>query len=244
MSEKLDSKIALITGGSKGIGLAIAKSLLSEGASVVICGRGAAALEAAAMELANVHGEARVAAIRADVSKLEDVRALMAAVKNRFGGLDILVNNAGVGVFKSVGELQPEEWHSMLDTNLSGMYYCCHEALPLLKQSKGAYIFNIGSLAGRYASAGGGGYNASKFGVVGFSEALMLDHRKDGVRVTCVMPGSVDTGFGHPDTSKANANPWKIQPEDIADTVLHLLALPERTLVSKVEIRPSQPPGK
>ncbi len=244
MSEILDSKIALITGGAKGIGLAIARRLLAEGASVAICGRGGAALDAAAKELAKVHGDARVAAIRADVSKLEDVRALMAEVKKRFGRLDILVNNAGVGVFKSVAELQPAEWHSMLDTNLSGMYYCCHEAMPMLKESKNAFIFNIGSLAGRYASAGGAGYNATKFGVVGFSEALMLDHRKDGVRVTCVMPGSVDTGFGHPDTSKENVHPWKIQPEDIADTVFHLLALPERTLVSKVEIRPSQPPGK
>lgn len=244
MSGKLDSKIALITGGSKGIGLAIAKKLLAEGASVAICGRSAGTLDAAAKVLAKDHGDARVAAIRADVSKLGDVRALIAEVKKRFGGLDILVNNAGVGVFKSVGELQPAEWHSMLDTNLSGMYYCCHEALPLLKESKSAFIFNIGSLAGRYASAGGAGYNATKFGVVGFSEALMLDHRQDGVRVTCVMPGSVDTGFGHPDTSKENAHPWKIQPDDIADTVLHLLQLPERTLVSKVEIRPSQPPKK
>lgn len=240
MSGKLDSKIALITGGSKGIGLAIAKKLLAEGASVAICGRDTATLDAAAKALAKAGGEAHVAAIHADVSKLDDVRSLIAEVKKRFGGLDILVNNAGVGVFKSVAELQPEEWHSMLDTNLSGMYYCCHEALPLLKASKSAFIFNIGSLAGRYANAGGAGYNASKFGVVGFSEALMLDHRQDGVRVTCVMPGSVDTSFGNSETGK----PWKIQPEDIADTVLHLLALPERTLVSKVEVRPSRPPQK
>lgn len=238
MSGILDSKIALVTGGSKGIGLAIARSLLGAGAKVAICGRNVEILEGAAASLAESFGADRVAAIGADVSKLEDVRALIAAVKERFGGLDILVNNAGLGVFKSVGELSPTEWHLMLDTNLSGVYYCCHEALPLLQQSKSAFIINIGSLAGRNAFAGGAGYNATKFGLLGFSEALMLDHRHEGIRVTCVMPGSVDTEFGHSGTGK----PWKIQPEDIAETVLHLLALPERTLVSKVEVRPSQPP--
>jgi NAD(P)-dependent dehydrogenase (short-subunit alcohol dehydrogenase family) len=237
MSGILEGKIALVTGGSKGIGLAIAKKLLGEGAKVMICGRDAAVLDAAAASLSAAFGADHVATMRADVSKLPEVRALIAGVQERFGGLDILVNNAGLGIFKSVGELTPEEWHLMLDTNLSGAYYCCHEALPLLKQSRG-FIINIGSLAGRNAFAGGAGYNATKFGLLGFSEALMLDHRHEGVRVTCVMPGSVDTEFGHSGTGK----PWKIQPEDIADTVLHLLALPERTLVSKVEVRPSQPP--
>jgi NAD(P)-dependent dehydrogenase (short-subunit alcohol dehydrogenase family) len=237
MSGILEGKIALVTGGSKGIGLAIAKKLLGEGAKVMICGRDTAVLDAAAASLSSAFGADRVATMRADVSKLPEVRALMAGVQERFGGLDILVNNAGLGIFKSVGELTPEEWHLMLDTNLSGAYYCCHEALPLLKQSRG-FIINIGSLAGRNAFAGGAGYNATKFGLLGFSEALMLDHRHEGVRVTCVMPGSVDTEFGQSGTGK----PWKIQPEDIADTVLHLLALPERTLVSKVEVRPSQPP--
>ncbi|MDZ7639027.1 MAG: SDR family oxidoreductase [Bryobacterales bacterium] len=238
MSGILDSKIALVTGGSRGIGLAIAKKLLAEGASVAICGRDAGVLEAAGNELAKTHEAKRVAAIRADVSKLDDVRSLVAQVKERFGGLDVLVNNAGLGVFKSAGDLEPDEWSRMLDTNLSGVYYCCHEAIPLLKQSKSAFILNIGSLAGRNAFAGGAGYNATKFGLLGFTEALMLDHRHDGIRVSCVMPGSVDTEFGHSGTGKE----WKIQPEDIADTVLHLLALPERTLVSKVEVRPAQPP--
>ncbi len=240
MSGTLGSKVALITGGSKGIGLAVAKKLLAEGASVAICGRDAATLGVASKGLIAEGGEARVAAIHADVSKFEDVRAMVAEVKKRFGTLDILVNNAGSAVFKSVADMQPAEWHSMLDTNLSGMYYCCHEALPLLKQSKSAYIFNVGSLAGRYASANQAGYNASKFGVVGFSEALMLDHRYDGVRVTCVMPGSVDTTFSNMQTGQA----WKIQPSDIAETIFHLLSLPDRTLVSKVEIRPSRPPKK
>lgn len=238
MSGILDSKVALVTGGSKGIGLAIAARLLADGASVAICGRDGEVLEAAKAKLAETYDESRIAAFRADVSKLDDVRGLITSVKAQFGKLDILVNNAGLGIFKSVSELRPEEWHLMMDTNLSGVYYCCHEALPHLKESDSAFIINIGSLAGRNAFAGAAGYNATKFGLVGFSEALMLDHRHDGVRVTCVMPGSVDTEFGN----SAAGKPWKIQPEDIAETVAHLLAMPVRTLISKVEVRPSQPP--
>jgi NADP-dependent 3-hydroxy acid dehydrogenase YdfG len=238
MSGILDSKVALVTGGSKGIGLAIAARLLADGASVAICGRDGAALDEAKATLSNTYDEARIAAYRADVSKLDDVRGLITSVKAQFGKLDILVNNAGVGVFKTVAELRPEEWHLMLDTNLSGVYYCCHEALPHLKESDTAFIINIGSLAGRNAFAGGAGYNATKFGLLGFSEALMLDHRHDGIRVTCVMPGSVYTDFSH----SAGGMEWKIQAQDIAETVAHLLAMPKRTLISKVEVRPSQPP--
>lgn len=240
MSAFLAGKVALVTGGTKGIGFAIVRRLLSDGATVVMCGRNPETLGKSHADLALEYPEDRLLAVRADVSKLEDVRSLMTTVRQRLGRLDILVNNAGLGVFKSVGELQPEEWHAMIDTNLSGVYYCCHEALPLLKEAQSSFIINIGSLAGRNTFAGGAGYNASKFGLVGFSEAMMLDHRHDGVRVSCVMPGSVDTDFGHGGTGKA----WKIQPEDIADTVSHLLALPERTLVSRVEVRPSQPPTK
>lgn len=237
MTQLLDGKIALVTGASKGIGLAIARRLLTDGALVAICGRDQAALAAAEAQLVSDFPAERVLAVQADVSKLVDVRKLIAAVQERFSRLDILINNAGVGVFRSVGDLSPEEWHAMLDTNLSGVFYCCHEALPLLKEAGSSFIINIGSLAGRNAFAGGAGYNATKFGLLGFSEALMLDHRYDGVRVSCVMPGSVDTEFGHSGTGK----PWKIQPEDIADTVAHLLAMPERTLISRVEVRPSMP---
>ncbi|MCW5963313.1 MAG: SDR family oxidoreductase [Bryobacterales bacterium] len=237
MTQSLEGKVALVTGASKGIGLAIAHRLLTDGASVAICGRNQAALAAAESQLVRDFPAARVLAVQADVSKLAEVRRLVSSVQDRFSRLDVLVNNAGVGVFRSVGDLSPEEWHAMLDTNLSGVYYCCHEALPLLKGAGSSFIINIGSLAGRNAFAGGAGYNASKFGLLGFSEALMLDHRYDGVRVSCVMPGSVDTEFGHSGTGK----PWKIQPEDIADTVAHLLAMPERTLISRVEVRPSMP---
>ncbi len=243
MSNLLNGRVALVTGGSKGIGLAIARRLLADGAQVAICGRDEDALQAShaalALEFPEEHGSTggRVLAMRADVAKLQDVKALVSGVKERFGRLDILINNAGLGVFRSVADLTPEEWHAMLDTNLSGVYYCCHEALPLLKEAGRSFIINIGSLAGRNAFAGGAGYNATKFGLLGFSEALMLDHRYEGVRVSCVMPGSVDTEFGHSGTGKA----WKIQPEDIAETVSHLLAMPERTLISRVEVRPSQP---
>jgi len=148
----------------------------------------------------------------------------------------------GVGTFHSVAELSPEEWERMIGLNLSGVYYCCHTVLPILKQRKGGDIINIGSLAGRNPFAGGAGYNASKFGLIGFSEAMMLDHRADGIRVSCIMPGSVATEFGgHSADSGAG---WKIAPEDIADVVVTLLQMPRRTTVSRVEIRPSIPAGK
>ncbi len=236
MGETLSSKVALVTGGSKGIGLEIARALLGAGASVVICGRSEWPLAEAEKELAAQYGPDRILALRADVGKLADVQALATELQSRFGKLDILVNNAGLGVFKSVAALTPEDWHAMLDTNLSGVFYCCHETMPLLKAAGKSFVINIGSLAGRNAFAGGSGYNASKFGLIGFSEAMMMDHRHDGIRVSCIMPGSVQTNFGH-----SGAADWKIQPEDIAETVLHLLALPERTLISRVEVRPSQP---
>jgi 3-oxoacyl-[acyl-carrier protein] reductase len=147
------------------------------------------------------------------------------------------VNNAGVGVFKSTAELTVEDWQKTLETNLSGVFYCCHEALPRLKQRVGGYIINISSLAGKNAFASGAAYNASKFGLNGFTEAMMLDHRYDKVRVSYVMPGSVDTEFS---SGSARAD-WKIAPEDIGEIVLMLLKMPERTLVSRVEVRPSRP---
>jgi NADP-dependent 3-hydroxy acid dehydrogenase YdfG len=175
----------------------------------------------------------------ADVSSLEDVQRFCRNVNTRFQGLDILVNNAGVGIFRSVAELKPDEWRQMIDVNLSGVYYSCHAALPLFTARGGGYIINIGSLAGKNAFAGGAGYNASKFGLNGFSEALMLDHRYDDVRVSCIMPGSVATEFSGQGAA-GNQN-WKIAPEDIAEVVVVLLRMPQRSLVSSVEIRPSKP---
>jgi NADP-dependent 3-hydroxy acid dehydrogenase YdfG len=160
-------------------------------------------------------------------------------VDREFGAPDILVNNAGVGKFASVAALTIEDWTRTLETNLSGVFYCCHEALPRFQQRGGGYVINISSLAGRNAFAGGAAYNASKFGLNGFSEAMMLDHRNDNVRVSYIMPGSVATEFGSGAGSTAE---WKIAPQDIADIVIMLLKMPSRTLISRVEVRPSRPP--
>lgn len=235
----LNGKSAIVTGGTRGIGRSIVENLLDEGVRVVLCGTRQETVEHAVGELAergDVHG------VVADVSKLQDVRSLVAQANERFGGVDILINNAGAGTFRPVADLTPDEFDRMIALNLSGVYYCCHEVLPLYKQRGGGDIINISSLAGKNPFAGGAGYNASKFALNGFSEAMMLDHRADGVRVSYIMPGSVATEFGGL-AADAGAD-WKIAPEDIADVVVMLLRMPRRTTVSRVEIRPSRPPGK
>lgn len=234
MDNFLDGKRALVTGGSRGIGYAIAEQLLEAGASVVICGRSVESAQSAARTLA---AKGTVHATKADVSKPEDVQALVKFAQQQLGGIDILVNNAGVGVFRSVAELEPEQWRSVINTNLTGVFDLCHAVLPGMRAQGGGFIVNIGSLAGKNAFAGGAAYNASKFGLLGFSEAMMLDHRNENVRVTTVMPGSVDTEFN----SGSKGASWKIAPEDIAEIVLDILRLPARTLVSRVEVRPSKP---
>jgi NAD(P)-dependent dehydrogenase (short-subunit alcohol dehydrogenase family) len=251
MSEKRNAnahsivgKAAIVTGGTRGIGRAIALRLLEEGSRVAICGTKQSTVDHATAEL-SIYGE--VLGIVADVSKLDDVRRLVAAANERFGGIDILVNNAGSATMRAVGDLEPDEFDRMIAVNLAGVYYSCHEVMPIFKQRGGGDIVNISSLAGKNPFAGGAGYNASKFGLNGFSEAMMLDHRADGVRVSYVMPGSVATEFGgHPlgADGKAAGAEWKIAPEDIADVVEMLLIMPRRTTVSRVEIRPSRPPGR
>lgn len=230
----LEGKRAVVTGGSRGIGLAIATELLKAGAAVVICSR---SVESAQGAVATLSQFGTVYGTKAEIGRRDDVEELFRFAQDRLGGVDILVNNAGIGIFGSVADLKPEQWRAVIDTNLTGVFDCCHAALPLMRDAGGGFIVNIGSLAGRNAFAGGAAYNASKFGVLGFSEALMLDHRNENVRVTTVMPGSVDTGFG----SGAQGATWKIAPEDIAQIVLDILTLPARTLVSRVEVRPSKP---
>jgi 3-oxoacyl-[acyl-carrier protein] reductase len=238
MDKFLSGKVAVVTGGTRGIGRAIAERLLAEGASVAFCGRSAEAVATAASEMAratggNVFGEA------ADVSKPADVRRFFQGVDNRFGALHVLINNAGMGIFRRAGELSLEEWHNMIELNLSGVFYCCREALQRFNNGGGGgYIINISSLAGKNAFSGGAGYNASKFGLNGFSEALMLDYRYENVKVSYIMPGSVDTAFGAGAAAHAG---WKIAPEDVAEVVAGLLRMPERTLVSRVEMRPLKP---
>lgn len=228
----MKTKLAVVTGGTRGIGRAIAEALVREGAQVAICGRDAAGVDRAVAEIGG-----GACGWACDVSDSDAVSEFFRHVEAEFGGLDLLVNNAGVGIFKSVAAMTPEEWRRVIDLNLSGTFYCTRAALDLFGRSGGGYVINISSLAGKNAFAGGAAYNASKFGVNGFSEAIMQDLRYDNVRVSYVMPGSVDTGFGG-GRDKAD---WKIAPEDIAETVLALLRMPERTLISRVEMRPSKP---
>ena len=229
----LQGKYALVTGGTRGIGNAIATALLHHGASVAICGRSNPSVEAA---LADLKPRGNAIGHHADLGNPESVAALFRFVEQHFPHLDILVNNAGIGIYKPTADLTISDWQSTLNLNLSGVFYCCHEALPGFRKQGRGYIINIGSLAGKNPFAGGAAYNASKFGLNGFSEAMMLDHRNDGIRVSTVMPGSVATDFG-----KSGPADWKIAPEDIAEIVISLLAMPERTTVSAVEVRPSRP---
>jgi 3-oxoacyl-[acyl-carrier protein] reductase len=232
----LRGKNAVVTGGTRGIGFAISAALAMAGANVAICGRDPVRLENAVRQLTD-RSESKVAGKVADVSDDTQVAGLFAFVDAELGGLDIVVNNAGVGIFKSTAELSVKEWRTTIETNLSATFYCCREALPRLRNRGGGYVINIGSLAGKNAFAGGAAYNASKFGLNGFSEAMMLDHRYDNVRVSHIMPGSVDTKF----SSGSGRADWKIAPEDVAEIALMLLRMPERTLVSRVEVRPSKP---
>jgi len=241
MPNDFGGKTAVVTGGTRGIGLSIARAFIDEGANVFICGRTPSSLASALEELARAGGP-RAAGIAADVRRHADCRKLIEAAAERFGGIDVLVNNAGVGLFKPVDEITPEEWDSLIATNLSGAFYCTREAIPHLRRRAGGYIFNVSSLAGINAFPGGTAYNASKFGLNGFSEALMQDLRYDGIRVSYLLPGSVDTGF----RPSAGAAPqtWKLTGEDVARAVIDLYRFPARALASRIELRPSQPPKK
>jgi len=232
----LEGKAAVVTGGTRGIGLAIARSLGSAGAKLAVCGRTQSSVDRALRELDDT-STAGVFGYAADVSKVEDVTRLFASVVHDLEGVDILVNNAGLGIFRPTAELTIEDWHTVIDTNLSGVFYCCREALPLMRKAGGGRIVNISSLAGKNPFAGGAAYNASKFALNGFSEAMMLDHRNDNIRVSYIMPGSVDTEFSQSSTGAS----WKIAPEDVAEIVMSILRMPERTLISRVEVRPSRP---
>lgn len=232
----LTGKTAVVTGGTRGIGYAVVEALLEAGVAVAICGRTAESTEKAVSKLSC--GPKRVVGRAADVAKADEVAAFFSFVDKELGGPDVLVNNAGVGRFAKTGDLTLDAWRETLETNLFGAFYCCHEALPRFEKRGGGYVINISSLAGRNPFAGGAAYNASKFGLNGFSEAMMLDHRNDNVRVSYVMPGSVDTGFGRGPVTGAD---WKIAPEDVAEIVMMLLRMPARTLVSRVEVRPSRP---
>jgi 3-oxoacyl-[acyl-carrier protein] reductase len=237
----LQGRIAVVTGATRGIGFAIASALADAGATVAICGRSQDSVDEAVRRLTNA-SQRKVVGKVADVRGSTDVAALFEWIDSETGGPDILVNNAGLGVMKSTTELTVEDWQQTIDTNLSGVFYCWREALGRMKKRGGGYIINVGSLAGKNAFAGGAAYNASKFGLTGFTEAMMLDHRHDNVRVSHIMPGSVDTEFSGRGAGGGSAKAdWKIAPRDIGEIVLMLLRMPERTLVSQVEVRPAKP---
>ncbi|HEU0111279.1 MAG TPA: SDR family oxidoreductase [Flavisolibacter sp.] len=232
----LKNKVAYITGGSKGIGYGIAKNLLAEGMRVAITSRSLDAAKEAAASLDT--DQSKILAIESDVSSMaSEVKAVQSIIE-KFGQLDVLVANAGVGYFAPIDTLSEEDWKSTIDTNLTGVFNSVKASIDALKKSKG-YIITIASLAGANFFEAGSAYNASKFGLVGFSQAIMLDLRKYGIKVTTIMPGSVATHFNDHTPSEADA--WKIQPEDIGQMVADLLHLNPRTLPSKIEVRPSLP---
>jgi 3-oxoacyl-[acyl-carrier protein] reductase len=237
----LAGRIAVITGASRGIGLSIARAFVAGGARVVIAGRSSSDLEAAAQALHVVKGAASdaVHAFRADVRRPAEAAAAIDAAVSRFGGLDVLVNNAGVGLFAPVADMPADDWQQVLDTNLSGAFYCSHAAIPHLKKRGGGWIINISSLAGKNSFAGGAAYCASKAGLNAFSEALMQEVRYDNIRVSYLMPGSVATGFAG--RGPAGEADWRIAPEDVADLVTELVTFPSRSLPSRIELRPSKP---
>lgn len=232
-------KTALITGGSKGIGFGIAESLMKAGWNVAITGRSLSTLNGAVAQLKQIHEN--VIGIEADVRNYTQQEQAVKKVVDTWGNLDALIANAGIGHFAPIEHMSAEQWHETMDINLTGVFYSIKAAIPSLKKSQG-YIITIASLAGTNFFAGGAAYNASKFGLVGFTQAVMMDLRAYGIKVSTIMPGSVATHFnGH---TPVPEDAWKIQPEDIGELVVDMLKMNPRTLPSKIEVRPSMPPGK
>lgn len=236
--QKIENKIALITGGNKGIGYGVAESLLKENCKVAITSRSKAGADEAASKLSKL-GKGEVIGIVADVRNPADLQQAVETILKKWGRLDVLVANAGVGYFASIETLTPEQWHETIDTNLTGVFHSIKASLAALKESKG-YFITMASLAGTNFFPNASAYNASKFGLVGFTQAVMLDVRAHGIKVTTIMPGSVATNFNNHQPTAADA--WKIQPEDLGQIVVDLLKMNPRTLPSKIEVRPSITP--
>lgn len=233
---------AIVTGGTRGIGLAIAAAILGDGGRVMIAGLDSRRVADAVRNLAQAVDATRVDGLAADVRDPAAVQAIVDAAVARFGGFDVLVNNAGIGRFAPVAETTDADWRAVIDTNLSGPFYCSRAAIPHLKRAGGGWIVNVASLAGANPFADGAAYCASKAALIAFSESLMQEVRFDGIRVSVVLPGSVATGFGHPSGPAHHADDsWKLTPEDVAQAVRDLLRHPGRSLPSRVEIRPARP---
>jgi NAD(P)-dependent dehydrogenase (short-subunit alcohol dehydrogenase family) len=230
-----------VTGGSRGIGRSIAAALLAGGARVAISGRSASALTEAEAELAQGDAAGRLLIVQGDVANEQDAAKLINQTVERFGGLDILINNAGIGRFAPIADMSTEVWNDVISTNLTGVFFCTRAALPHLRRRGGGYIINVSSLASKNAFAGGGAYCASKAALNLFTETLMLETRHDNIRVSDVLPGSVQTEFNNNTTAGAD---WKLSADDVARVVVDLLEHPARSLPSRVELRPSKPPKK
>jgi len=240
--ENLHGKVALITGATKGIGYGIAQAFLKEGMNVVITGRNLTSIRESLRELNGEGNDSCYAiGVEADVRNFESMENVVRQTEEEFGKIDVVVANAGVGHFGSIRDLSLKQWHETIDTNLTGAFYTLKASVEALIRTKGYYI-TISSLAGTNFFANGSAYNASKFGLTGFSQAVMLDLRENDVKVSTIMPGSVSTYFNHNEPSEKGA--WKIQIEDIGKLTVDLLHMNPRTLPSKIEVRPSRPPGK
>lgn len=236
--EDLKGKVAYITGGSKGIGYGVAQKLIAAGMKVAISGRTLKTVETAAQYLGD---STNVLALESDVTKHSDEKLVVQKILNTWGQLDVVLANAGVGHFAPIDEMSDEQWHQMINTNLNGVFHTLKASIQALKKTKGYYI-TLASLAGTNFFPSGAGYNATKFGVVGFTQAVMLDLRKYDIKVSTIMPGSVATHFNDNEPSEKDA--WKIQPEDIGKLVVDLLKMHPRTLPSKIEVRPTRPDKK
>ena len=234
-------RVCVVTGGTRGIGVAIAEALLRNGDAVCVLGTSAKTAEQAVARLqGTIEDPSRVMSLVCDVRDAAGVESAMASVASRYGGIDVLVNNAGVGVGRPIAELSYDEWQRIIGINVTGVFHCCKAAIPYLRQRQRGWIINISSLASKNPFAGGAAYSASKAALNAFSEALMQELRHENIRVSYVLPGSVATEFSG--RAASSGTDWRLQPADVAQVVVDLLAHPDRSLPSRVELRPSRPP--
>jgi NAD(P)-dependent dehydrogenase (short-subunit alcohol dehydrogenase family) len=234
------SRVSVVTGGTRGIGLAIAGALLQQGDAVAVTGTSPQTVKRAADRLRELAGgDDRIMAVTCDVRDHAAVERTIDEIATRFGGLDVLINNAGVGVGRPIAEMPYDEWDRIIGTNLSGVFHCCKAAIPHLRRRNGGWIISISSLSSKNPFAGGAAYAASKAALNALSEALMQELRQENIRVSYVLPGSVATEFSG--RGSHAGTDWRLQPDDVAQVVVDLLAYPGRSLPSRVEIRPSRP---